>query len=76
MYLSFGGEFLKTKNGVEVLKHTPISKVFFETDDNLAITIEEVYILASEILQINTKTLTKKIEKNLCQVTGWKEPNY
>ncbi len=75
-YLSFGYNFLKTQNGVEVLKNTPISKVFFETDDNLSVTIEEVYNLASEILQINIKTLIKKIEKNVCQVTGWKEPNY
>lgn len=75
-YLSFGYKFLKTQNGAEVLKSVPMSKVFFETDDNLANTIEEVYNLASEILQINIKTLIKKIEKNVCQVTGWKEPNY
>lgn len=74
-YLSFGYNFLQTPNGKKVLQNTPITKVFFETDDNLAFTIKDVYILASEILQLNIEILIKKIENNVCQITGWKDLN-
>lgn len=76
LYLSMGINYLKTEIGRSVLQDIPLSRVFFETDDNIDVLIEEVYILASEILEISVSTLTKKIEENLCRVTGWKELNY
>ncbi len=76
MYLSLGLRFLKTQQGVSVLKRIPLSKLFFETDDDSFSSIEEVYILASEILQVSKTKLKQQIGKNLCRVIGWKELNF
>lgn len=73
VYLSFGMSFLNSLNGIKVLKSTPLNKIFFETDDNNEFTIEEVYILASKILNINIETLKDYIKENLWQIIGWKE---
>ena len=70
MFLSFGYSFLNSLKGAEVLQSTPLNKLFFETDNNNEFTIEEVYILASEILNIDIETLKEKIKENLWQVIG------
>lgn len=75
-YLSFGYKYLKTEIGKEVLKTTPIEKIFFETDNNTSFSIEEVYILGAEILQVELEQLKIQIKKNLWKVTGWKEQSY
>lgn len=73
--LSFGIKYLKTSNGKEVLKNMSLQQLFFETDDDIDVSIEEVYNLASEILQIELEELKIQIKKNLWKVTGWKEQN-
>jgi TatD DNase family protein len=74
-YLSFGREYLRTSIGREVLRQTPIEKLFLETDDDHAINIEEVYHLAGEILGVELEQLKTQIKNNLWKVTGWKEQN-
>lgn len=70
MYLSFGLLFLKSSNGAKVLQNTPLNKMFFETDNNSESYIEEVYILASEILEVGLKDLQNQIKQNLWQIIG------
>lgn len=76
MYLSFGYSFLKTKTGKKVLKTTPLNRFFLETDNNIEANIEEVYILASRILDIDLYFLKSNIKENLWKVIGLKEQNY
>lgn len=69
-YLSFGMRFLSTPEGRKALQETPFTRIFLETDDNNDFTIEEVYILASEILNRSTQSLKNSIKENLWRIIG------
>jgi len=70
MFISFGLSSLKSSNGKEVLEKTALNKMFFETDDDNTSSIEEVYILASEILKVDIEILKNTIKDNLWQIIG------
>ena len=73
--LSFGTDLFHSETRRKALKEIPISQLFLETDENTIHTIQELYILASEIIKIPVKELEKQIESNLWRITGWKEQN-
>lgn len=65
-YISFG-EALHQKGIREVLKMIPTNRIFFETDDS-NFTIEQIYKLAMEALQINIDLLSLQLLENVQQV--------
>jgi TatD DNase family protein len=69
-YFSIGdlSKFLPTK-AEKLLKSLPIERLFFETD-NSAISIENIYLRAAEILQVSTDVLKTQIEQNFKTVFG------
>lgn len=67
-YLSFGAA-LQKQNMQEVIKQLPRAQLFFETD-NAAISIQQVYSLASVALSIEENSLLLQIQKNAQQVFG------
>ncbi len=62
-YLSFCIAFAKNPKVAEVLKVTPLSRIFFETDDYID-NVEEAYLAAAAILQMELNELKVQIEKN------------
>jgi len=61
-YLSFGAYILKgDPTVVESLRHTPLDKMFFETDDIADVGIKEVYQKAAEILSVSVEEFKKHI---------------
>lgn len=61
-YLSFGTALFNAKsNSAKVLKWIPYSQFFLETDDNKDYTIDEVYIRATEILNIPLQKLKEDL---------------
>ncbi|CAC13187.1 conserved hypothetical protein [Mycoplasmopsis pulmonis] len=83
-YLSFSGvlTFKNAQETREVLKITPLEKIFFETDSpylapvpyrgkqNKSTYVKEVYKLASEILNIDEQKLIAQVEQNVKKVFG------
>lgn len=64
-YLSFGKDlFLTHKKIKSYFKEIPVDKIFFETDDDLGYTIEEVYKQASSILKMPVDDLKQQIYLN------------
>jgi TatD DNase family protein len=63
-YLSFGKAVLYNLSLQNVLKTTPLDKIFLETD-NEDFNIEELYIKASEIKGISLEKLNEQILENL-----------
>lgn len=66
--LSFGKALLDSDLVKEALKLCPIEQVFFETDDDEALKIGQVYEMASEILNISIKDLEEKIYQNYLEL--------
>lgn len=65
-YISFG-EALHQKSIGEVLKMIPTNRIFFETDDS-NLTIEQIYKLAMNALQMNIDLLSLQLLENVQQV--------
>ena len=67
-YLSFG-KALQLPAIQELIKILPPDKIFLETDD-AGISIEEIYVLAAQALQIDINSLSLQIKKNATTVVG------
>ena len=67
-YLSFG-KALQLPAIQELIKILPPDKIFLETDD-AGISIEEIYVLAAQALQIDINSLSLQIKKNATTVFG------
>lgn len=63
-YLSFGKAVLYNLSLQNVLKTTPLDKIFLETD-NEDFNIEELYIKVSELKGISLEKLNEQISENL-----------
>ncbi|MGU3376769.1 TatD family hydrolase [Chryseobacterium sp. M5A1_1a] len=63
-YLSFGKAVLYNLSLQDVLKNTPLNKLFLETD-NEEFKIEELYLKVSEIKGISLEQLNEQILENL-----------
>lgn len=63
-YLSFGKAVLYNLSLQNVLKTTPLDKIFLETD-NEDFNIEELYLKISELKEISLEQLNKQILENL-----------
>ncbi|AZA78440.1 hydrolase TatD [Chryseobacterium sp. G0186] len=63
-YLSFGKAVLYNLSLQDILKNTPIDKLFLETD-NEDFNIEELYLKVSEIKKISLEQLNEQILENL-----------
>lgn len=68
-YLSAGEKFLSSESKHTVLQTIPNDRIFLETDDR-EISIEDVYLLASQILKIEENTLIKMIFNNFKTIFG------
>lgn len=70
-YLSFGKSIFSDKSKNEkVLPSVPIERLFFETDED-EISITDIYLRATEILNIKLADLTRQVKKNLNELTGY-----
>lgn len=70
VYFSFGGKLLDNPpKKIDALKHVPINKLFFETDESLE-SIEMIYLRASKILSISKDELLNQISSNFKTVFG------
>ncbi len=67
-YLSFG-KAIQLPAIQELVKTLPPDKIFLETDD-ADMSIEEIYVLAAQALQIDINSLSLKIKKNATTVFG------
>ncbi|PWN61323.1 TatD family hydrolase [Chryseobacterium oncorhynchi] len=63
-YLSFGKAVLYNLSLQDILKNTPLDKLFLETD-NEDFKIEELYLKVSEIKEISLEQLNEQILENL-----------
>ncbi len=64
-YLSFGTALCENRPTLhETFRKCPIDRLFLETDDKNNFNIEDVYISAAEIKNINVKDLDYKINEN------------
>lgn len=63
-YLSFGKAVLYNLSLQDILKNTPLDKIFLETD-NEDFKIEELYLKVSEIKEISLDQLNEQILENL-----------
>lgn len=63
-YLSFGKALLQKKTVQEAFLSCPLDRVFFETDDDEALEIQEVYAKAASLLNKNIEDLKLEIQKN------------
>ncbi|MBP2618339.1 TatD family hydrolase [Chryseobacterium jejuense] len=63
-YLSFGKAVLYNLSLQDILKNTPLDKLFLETD-NEDFKIEELYLKVSEIKRISLEDLNEQILENL-----------
>ncbi len=75
IYLSFGMDLFNSGARRKALAEVPLNQLFLETDENETHTIQELYALASEILNISVQELKTQIESNLWRITGWNEQN-
>jgi TatD DNase family protein len=67
-FLSFGIALIESELIKTALKSIPISQVFFETDDEKGLTVEEVYNVASVVLNIEMEELKDKIYQNYLEL--------
>lgn len=64
-YYSFGAKLFKENTqAFKVIGQLPLTKVFLETDDKDNLSIEEVYIQASQVLNIDQMALQEQIYDN------------
>jgi TatD DNase family protein len=68
-YLSFGKDLLSFQKVQEVFEKTPIGAIFLETDD-ANISIETIYIRASELLNVELGLLKETMLSNFQKVFG------
>lgn len=67
-YFSFGKALLfDDSNAQKALLQLPLEKIFLETDD-AEISIEEIYVKASKLLNLSIENLHKQIQQNFKQV--------
>lgn len=67
-YFSFGKALLfDDSNAQKALLQLPLEKIFLETDD-AEISIEEIYVKASKLLNLTIENLHKQIQQNFKQV--------
>lgn len=67
-YISLG-KALQKESLQEVLRNIPADRFLLETDDS-SLSIEEIYTLAADTLQIDLNSLSLQIEKNAAAVFG------
>lgn len=67
-FLSFGNALIDSELVRAALKITPLSQVFFETDNDKVLTVSKVYSLASEVLNIEMEELKDKIYQNYLEL--------
>lgn len=67
-YLSFGKDLLYKAQVQEAFKAVPIDKVFFETDDDENLNIEEVYTKAADLKRTKTEELQEIIYQNFLEL--------
>jgi TatD DNase family protein len=64
IFFSFGAEILKENSKLHnILRTIPISRLFFETDDS-DISVEKIYLRASELRNENTEQIKGQISHN------------
>lgn len=64
-YFSFGHSLLKhDSNAQKAMKSLSVSKILLETDNNQKIVIKDVYVKASELLNLSFIELEKNINNN------------
>jgi TatD DNase family protein len=66
-YLSFGKAVLYNLSLQDILKNTPLDKIFLETD-NEDFNIEELYVKVSEIKEVSLEQLNEQILENLHRI--------
>lgn len=66
-YLSFGKAVLYNLSLQNILKNTPLDKIFLETD-NEDFNIKELYLKVSEIKEISLEQLNEQILENLHRI--------
>ncbi|MDB4297659.1 TatD family hydrolase [Flavobacteriaceae bacterium] len=68
-YFSFGKALLyKNSNAQKTIKQIALDKIFLETDDSTEITIEEIYLKASKLLNLPLEKLILQIHNNFKNV--------
>lgn len=66
-YLSFGKAVLYNLSLQDIVKNTPLDKIFLETD-NEDFNIEELYVKVSEIKEVSLEQLNEQILENLHRI--------
>ena len=65
IHLSIGAALFNPKSKIILsIQHIPLSRLFFETDDQQTYSIEEIYEQASKLLKVNTEYLKAQIFRN------------
>lgn len=67
-YISFGNDLIINDKLKEVFLNVPLEKVFFETDDNIDLDVENVYKIAADIKKIPVKELIEIIYQNYLEL--------
>jgi len=68
-YFSVGEKLLKTNSKHKIFKSIPMNRLFLETDDR-EITIDQMYMLAADILQIDHEVLSQVTVSNFEKLFG------
>lgn len=69
VYFSLGAALLKeASNAQKAISETPINRVFFETDNNSKIDIEDIYKKGSELLNLPIGDLSNQIKQNFTKI--------
>lgn len=68
-YFSIDGLLLKNGKKTELIRTIPANRIFLETDDQ-DITIEQIYFLASQVLDSEDSLLTETIFNNFKTIFG------
>lgn len=70
-YFSYGGMlFRDNSKGLKSLKHIPIERLFFETDDTVERSILDVYEKGAEILELSIENLITQCFQNFKRITS------
>lgn len=68
-YLSFGERMFSSPKTVEAMRHTPLERLFLETDE-ASVSISEVYARVAELLDIPVEGLAEQLYNNYLTVFG------
>ena len=63
-YLKFNPFFSLGNRGIKHLKKIPLNRLLLETDDQLEISLDELYAIASLELGLSSQQLEKQLEEN------------